>query len=426
MIDKLYQIFKEHPQVQTDTRKLASGDIFFALKGDNFNGNKFAQQALENGASYAVIDEAAYQGDDRTILVDDGLTALQQLAQKHREELDIPFLAITGSNGKTTTKELVYAVLSKKYKTQATKGNFNNHIGVPLTLLSIQPDTEFAIIEMGANHIGEIGSYCVWAQPNFALINNCGKAHLEGFGSLEGVRIGKGELYDYIRNNGGMIFRNSDLDYLMEMSEGIAEQKTYGLSGEIKGNFSSEGSFLKVNYHSTEVDLEIQTNLVGEYNFANVMAAIAIGKHFGVDLSDIKAALEGYAPTNNRSQQIERDGVSIILDAYNANPMSMKAGIEFVGARAHPSKVLMLGAMMELGPESIQEHQKVVDLCKQFTWKNIVLVGKEFGLTEHEYHHFPDSAAASVWYANNISSGDLVYIKGSRLTAMEKILPNEG
>lgn len=346
-IASLYEIYKQYPSVQTDTRELKNGDIFFALKGPNFNGNAFAKQALEAGAAYAVIDEAAYAVSEQYLLVDDVLSTLQKLANHHRKQFSIPFIAITGSNGKTTTKELITTVLSKKFRTYATEGNLNNHIGVPLTLLKIKSDAEIAIIEMGANHLREIAGYCEVAMPTHGIITNCGKAHIEGFGSEENIRKGKGELYDYIRSTGGTIFRNADLDYLQEMAQGIASQITYGSRNAIYLGYPNMNDvFLEVQLQD-ENDV-IKTNLVGDYNFPNAMVAIAAGLHFGVQMADIKDALANYNPDNSRSQWMQKGSNKIILDAYNANPTSMRAAILNFAQAKLSNKMLWIGAMKEM------------------------------------------------------------------------------
>ncbi len=426
-IQEIYSIYKMHTAVQTDTRKLKEGDLFFALKGENFNGNKFAQKALEMGAAYAIIDEAAYVINDKTILVPNVLKCLQDLATYHRQQFDssIPFIGITGSNGKTTTKELIHVVLNKKYKTTATRGNFNNHIGVPLTLLEIPDNTEMAIVEMGANHQKEIEAYCQWAQPNYGLINNCGKAHLEGFGGIEGVRKGKGELYDYIREHDGSIFINADLDYLQEMAQGIAKQYSYGeFEGDIKAKVKAEEPYLELAIINAGLECTIKTNLVGLYNLPNVLAAVAIGLHFGINIDAIKEAIENYAPTNNRSQHLVKEGVNIILDAYNANPTSTLAAIKSFAEKETDNKVIMLGAMKELGKYSKEEHEHIALELKKYKWKSIVLVGEEFeqSAKEHGMKYFATSQDARNWYKDEVNSQDWVYIKGSRLAAMEKII----
>ncbi|HTD39573.1 MAG TPA: UDP-N-acetylmuramoyl-tripeptide--D-alanyl-D-alanine ligase, partial [Mucilaginibacter sp.] len=344
-IPELYEIYKKYPSVQTDTRKLREGDIFFALKGPSFNGNEFAQKAIEEGASYAVIDEKKFEIPRKTILADNVLVTLQQLAKYHRQQFPIPFIAITGSNGKTTTKELIHSVLSTTYQTYTTEGNLNNHIGIPLTILKIKNDAEMAVIEMGANHIGEIASYCQIAMPTHGLVTNSGKAHLEGFGSEEGVRKAKGELYDYLRTlTHGYAFVMWDYDYLQEMSKGISGIIKYGTGdgAHIIGKASKNGPLLEVEIIQGLDEKKIKTQLVGEYNLPNVLAAVTIGKFFKVEESKIKLAIESYTPSNSRSQLIEQGTNKIILDAYNANPSSMKLAIENF-SKMPGDKVLILG-----------------------------------------------------------------------------------
>jgi len=424
-IEELYKIYLAHPSVQTDTRKLKEGDIFFALKGGNFNGNAFAQQALDAGAAYAVIDEAAFEIPGKTIVVDDVLIALQQLAQHHREQFTIPFIAITGSNGKTTTKELVHAVLSASYKAYTTEGNLNNHIGIPLTLLKIKQDAEIAIIEMGANHLKEIESYCVYAQPTHGLITNCGKAHLEGFGGIEGVRKGKGELFDYLRSKtDGTVFVMWDYDYLQEMSKGISGVIKYGTDGEahVIGKIKKSEPFLEVVIEQGIEPTAIQTQLVGEYNLPNVLAAVTIGQFFKVSEAKIKSAIENYSPSNSRSQLIEKGSNKIILDAYNANPSSMKLAIENFSKLQAENKVMLLGSMAELGVESIEEHKSIVETIQQGKWKAVALVGGDFLKFEHPYLSFANAAEARLWLQEQHFENTHLLIKGSRSMQMEKVL----
>lgn len=424
-INELYQHFKKHPSVQTDSRKIKKGDLFFALKGPNFNGNKYAQQALDDGAVLCIVDEETGLHDSRIIKVNDSLETLQALAKKHREQFSIPFIAITGSNGKTTTKELVHAVLSKKYITYTTIGNLNNHIGIPLTILSVKPDAEMAVIEMGANHQHEIEGYCKYALPTHGLITNCGKAHLEGFGGEEGVKKGKGELFDYLRNNNGTAFIFNDYGYLSEMSKGISNIITYGtidadLNGEAIKESGSE--FLRVKIGKGVTINEINTQLVGGYNLPNVLAAVCIGKTFGVDDEQIIAALENYIPSNSRSQLIEKDSNRIILDAYNANPSSMKAAIENFANMPGNKKVLMLGGMMELGDESMTEHENLVKLINQNQWHKVVLVGKDYKDLPVSFIHFYDVSGARNWFREQHFMDALILVKGSRSMQMEKVL----
>ena len=425
-ISELYKIYLEYPNVQTDTRQLSEGCIFFALRGDNFNGNDYALQALEQGAAYAVIDDSVLaENNERLLLVEDVLETLQQLSQHHRKQFDFPFLAITGSNGKTTTKELLAAVLGKKYNVLATKGNFNNHIGVPLTLLSVTKENNFAIIEMGANHQKEIEAYCQWALPDFGLINNCGKAHLEGFGGIEGVRKGKGELYDFIRANGGTIFRNADYDYLKEMSSGIKDQITYGeYQGDLRGKIYEREPYLSIALITKGKEQIVHTQLVGDYNLPNVLAALSVGNHFGVSFDDMEQAIADYHPSNNRSEHKVINGVNVILDAYNANPTSMKAAIDSFSKNQSKDKTIVLGAMMELGEESKIEHENIVNYARQFAWKNIVTVGEFFkeSAEAHGVIYFEDATQTKEWFWKNVSAGEWAYLKGSRLTAMEKII----
>ncbi len=419
----LYKIYLQFPSIQTDTRKVQKGDLFFALKGPNFNGNLFAIQALEKGAAYAVVDEAQDDNTGRLIFVEDVLTTLQELARVHRETFSIPFIAITGSNGKTTTKELVSAVLSTHFKTATTEGNLNNHIGVPLTILKIKPDTEIAVIEMGANHQKEIESYCFYTRPSHGIIANCGKAHLEGFGGEAGVRKGKGELYDYVRAHDGMIFLFNDFDYLNDMSVGIAHRFEYSSThGDVVGNIESSEPFLSVHITKGFEPITIHTALVGDYNLPNVLCAVAIGAYFKVPQEKIVAALENYLPTNSRSQLMQLGSNHIILDAYNANPTSMKAAIENFAKMQVPKKILMLGGMMELGQDSILEHEGIVALIKKFTWDAVVLVGGDFGKIKNECIFLPNSEDARAWYHQQGFENAYLLVKGSRSMQMEKII----
>ena len=422
-IQELYSLFLAHPSLQTDTRKLQPGDLFFALKGPNFNGNQFAKQALEAGAAYVVIDEPVNFTDERLVSTDNALTTLQQLAKYHRTQFDIPFIAITGSNGKTTTKELIHEVLSSTYITYTTKGNLNNHIGIPLTILSVKKDAEIAVIEMGANHQKEIESYCAYTLPTHGIITNCGKAHLEGFGGQEGVRKGKGELYDYLRANNGTVFLMNDYDYLLEMSKGITNIKTYGTSNaDIVGVTDNNTAMLEVIMQKGSSIQHIKTQLVGSYNLPNVLAAVAVGKNFNVPDEKIKSSLENYAPSNSRSQLIEKDSNKIILDAYNANPTSMKAAIENFAKMEGADKILLLGGMMEMGPESVKEHAGIVELLNQYQWKNVVLVGGDFDKVNHSYINFKTSSEAGSWLKQQQVKNSLLLIKGSRSMQMEKVL----
>lgn len=421
-IEQLYQLFLAHPSVQTDTRKLQKGDLFFALKGPSFNGNAFAKNAIEAGAAYAIIDEPACMLGEKTILVDDVLDTLQQLAKYHRSQLSIPFIAITGSNGKTTTKELVHAVLSTSFVTYTTKGNLNNHIGIPLTLLSVKKDAQMAVIEMGANHQKEIEGYCRYAMPSHGIITNCGKAHLEGFGGVEGVRKGKGELYDWLRAHKGTALVMQDYDYLRDMSKGIAEIYTYGTEhAQLCGHATQSEPFLEVAF-TAGMQETVRTQLVGDYNLPNVLCAAAVGRYFGIDAALIKSAIEKYTPSNSRSQLVEKDGNHIILDAYNANPSSMRLAIENLAKLPAKDKVLILGGMAELGEDSLEEHQQIVNLIGQYQWKAVALTGGDFLKLDHPYLRFTHSAEAKEWFAQQHFSGVTILVKGSRSMQMEKVL----
>lgn len=424
-IEQLYTIFKQYPSVQTDTRKLKRDDIFFALKGGNFNGNGFASQALDAGAAFAVIDEKEFEIPGKTILVANVLETLQQLARHHREQFSIPFIAITGSNGKTTTKELVHAVLSTSFKTYTTEGNLNNHIGIPLTILKIKPDAEMAVIEMGANHMKEIAGYCEYAQPTHGLITNAGKAHLEGFGSAENVKKGKGELFDYLRKLAhGTAFVNWDYDYLHEMSKGISGIIKYGTEtgAHVIGHVYKSDPFLQVSFELGFNEKIIGTQLVGEYNLPNVLVAVTIGKFFSIAEPLIKGAIEQYAPSNSRSQLMEVGSNRIILDAYNANPSSMRLAIENFARLKADDKVLLLGAMAELGEESLAEHRAIVDLIGENKWKQVVLVGGDFMKIDHPFLKFNNSSEAKEWWQQQHFEHIHALIKGSRSMQMEKIL----
>jgi len=423
-IENLYNIYKKHPSVQTDTRKLKPGDLFFALKGGNFNGNHFARQALDTGAAYAIIDENEFEIPGRTILVDDVLTTLQQLAKYHREQFNIPFIAITGSNGKTTTKELLHAVLSSTYKTYTTEGNLNNHIGIPLTILKIKTDAEIAVIEMGANHLGEIASYCTYALPTHGIITNCGKAHLEGFGSIEGVKKAKGELFDFLRGQPhGFAFVMWDYDYLQEMSKGISGIIKYGtMDAHITGRVKKNDPYLEIEITQGMDDPFIKTRLVGEYNLPNILAAITVGKTLKVPEEKIKLAIENYEPANSRSQLVTKDTNKIILDAYNANPSSMKLAIENFAKLPGGNKILMLGAMAELGEESLNEHKAIVELIKKNTWEKVVLVGGDFLKFDHPFLKYENSLQVKDWYRQQQFENTHFLIKGSRSMKMEVIL----
>jgi UDP-N-acetylmuramoyl-tripeptide--D-alanyl-D-alanine ligase len=414
-IEQLYKLYSQSYLVDTDTRKIRKGSVFFALKGDNFNGNKFAADALKSGSSYVVIDEKEYNQHANFILVKNVLETLQQLANFHRKQLNIPIISLSGSNGKTTTKELINAVLSKKLNTTATIGNLNNHIGVPLTLLAMTPTTEIGIVEMGANHIKEIEFLCGIAEPNFGFITNFGKAHLEGFGSVEGIIEGKSELYNFLRNNNGIAFVNEDDELQTKQSKGI-NSITFNKNFI---QFIEANPFVKVQFNNTI----IESQLIGKYNFNNIAAAIAIGNYFKVSKELIKNAIENYIPTNNRSQILEKGTSKIILDAYNANPSSMQAALENFSQLKDLNKIVFLGDMFELGNDSKKEHQKIADLATSFNFSEVYLIGKAFSTTRVKNAFVYDSFEAFKTSTKNLNiSNTTILIKGSRGMALERIL----
>jgi UDP-N-acetylmuramoyl-tripeptide--D-alanyl-D-alanine ligase len=398
--------------------------LFFALKGENFDGNKFALSSLQKSCRYAVVDDAQYAIDDRFLLVDNCLEALQKLAREHRCRLKTPVIGITGTNGKTTTKELIATVLSQKFNTLYTQGNFNNHIGVPLTLLQLKPEHEMAVIEMGANHPGEIKTLANIACPDFGIITNVGKAHLEGFGSFEGVIRTKGELYDYIRANGGSLFVNLDNPILSDLSAAIARIGYALTSGEavVQGRVISDGPFLKLAWKkdAEESEYAVNTNLIGEYNAENVLAAICIGSHFGVTPGQINRALETYQPTNNRSQFKETEKNHLIIDAYNANPTSMNASIINFRHMHATKKAVILGDMFELGDQSQQEHQKIVDLLAESAFDKVILVGERFGAIPSNFIKIADTASLIAYLEKEQLSGYTVLVKGSHGMRLDK------
>ena len=422
-IEELYSIYLEHPSIETDTRKIKEGDIFFALKGPNFNGNNYVEEAFKRGAFYCVCDEMSAITTGRILYVENVLITLQQLAKHHRQQFSIPFIGITGSNGKTTTKELVHEVLSTTYKCYTTKGNLNNHIGIPITILSVKKDAEIAVIEMGANHLKEIEGYCLYAMPTHALITNCGKAHLEGFGGEEGVKKGKGELFEYILKTDGTVFLNSDYDYLEKMSTAIKNKITYGSVEAVFVGKAKEGEHLLEVEIVKGADINvIKTQLAGNYNLPNVMAAVCIGKYFEVPDDKIKNALEAYIPTNSRSQIIKKGTNTILLDAYNANPSSMKVAIENFALMDGENKIVILGGMMELGNESLKEHATIINLLSKHKWKQVVLAGKDFINLPSSILHFNNATEIAGWFKKQQFKNATILIKGSRSMAMEKVL----
>ena len=420
-IQELHQLFLNSSGVATDTRSIEPNQLFFALKGENFNGNKFALEALKNGAGYAIIDEIEYDQSEQFITVNNVLETLQELANFHRKHLGIPILAITGSNGKTTSKELIHAVLSKRFNTVATVGNLNNHIGVPLSLLSMNKTTEFGIVEMGANHPKEIESLCKIAQPDYGYITNFGKAHLEGFGSIEGVITAKSELYNYLKEHKKALFLNAD--------DPIQQKQ---LSYKNSFSFGSSKANIPVEYITDNKYAEVQSNgivfnslLPGNYNAINMAAAICIGHYFEIPVKSIKEALANYSPQNNRSQIIELGKTTLLMDAYNANPTSMKAALESFNKIPANNKVAILGDMFELGTTSEKEHQDLVTYLENLNFSRVFLVGTNFKKAKanspkiQQFEKFPELEKA-------IKSADLqntkVLIKGSRGMALERLL----
>lgn len=418
----LYNYYLQCDSVCTDTRNIKPNCLFFALKGDNFNGNSFAQQALGKGAQFCVIDEVNYESD-RCILVDDVLKTLQQLATYHRCQMLTPIIALTGSNGKTTTKELINAVLSKKFNTTATQGNLNNHIGVPLTLLRITDKTDIAIIEMGANHAKEIEFLCTIAQPDYGLITNFGKAHLEGFGSVEGVIKAKSELYDYLKNHQKTIFVNEN--DAIQIKQTLEYQNVYhfGSISSVDANLElvSSQPHVKLKYNESMIN----SQLTGIYNFNNIAVAIGVGSYFKVDSHDIISAIESYNPTNNRSQIIEKGSNTIIMDAYNANPTSMMAALENFKQLNNDNKVLFLGDMFELGQTADMEHQHIADYLKTHNLGQTFLIGKNFFKTKSNsssIKKFETFEALRHELQANPINNKFMLIKGSRGMALERIL----
>lgn len=392
---ELYELYKQYPTVTTDSRKCPPESIFFALKGESFNGNAYAAQALEKGCAYAVVDEAEYvvQGDVRYILVDNVLAELQMLAYHHRKQFNIPVLQVTGTNGKTTTKELIATVLSKKHNVLYTQGNLNNHIGVPLTLLRLTTEHTIAVIETGANHPGEIKQLAEIVNPDYGIITNVGMAHLEGFGSFEGVVKTKGELYDYLRTKHATVFIDHDNPRLLEIAGGL-HHITYGAPCKseilsVEGEVIECAPFLKFRWRAAEGEWqEVQSRLIGAYNVKNMMAAAAIGRTFGVPVEDISDALSEYVPTNNRSQLTETANNKLIVDAYNANPTSMKAAVQNFRDMKVERKMAILGDMRELGDKSWEAHQRMVDFLVECGFNHVWLVGKEFKSTQHPFRVF--------------------------------------
>lgn len=426
-IETLYDIYKQYPVISTDTRNIKDNSIFFALKGANFNGNAFASQALEQGAAYVVVDEEEIVNGDQYILVEDVLKALQDLALYHRQQLAIPVVGITGTNGKTTSKELVYSVLSQQFRAYATQGNLNNHIGVPLTLLSIDNSYEIAIIEMGANHVGEIEFLANIARPTHGFITNVGKAHLEGFGSFDGVKKTKGELYDFLSANDGTLFLQADNAHLVEMAaqRHFTKVITYGFSetNKIVGKLLMANPYLSIAWKegAKSESYEVYTHLTGSYNTENILAAIAIGLEFGMNPIKINEGIASYIPKNNRSQITQTSRNMIVADFYNANASSMTAALDNMEVLTADNKVVVLGDMFELGKESFEEHKALVEKAKTLGFERLIFVGKEFYLHRDdsaEFYQTTDEAKAAVAEIND----SFILLKASRGMAFEKLL----
>jgi UDP-N-acetylmuramoyl-tripeptide--D-alanyl-D-alanine ligase len=441
---QLYDIYLKHPAISTDTRKIAPGSLFFALKGDKFDANTFAQKAVEAGAAYAVIDNPEYQLGEQYLLVEDVLTTLQDLARQHRRQLSIPVIGLTGTNGKTTTKELINAVLSQYFKTQATKGNLNNHIGVPLTILTIDASHEVAVIEMGANHQKEIELLCSISQPSHGLITNVGKAHLEGFGGVEGVKKGKGELYDYFApqpskggasKTDGVVFVNSDDSVLMEMAaaRSLTHVEYYGtdaIDNLISGELLENSPLLTLEWtnNKTGDSYKVKTQLTGTYNLPNILVAICIGTHLGLSANEINAGIESYQPKNNRSQIVQTATNTLICDYYNANPSSMFVAIENVGKIEAKRKVLILGDMFEMGAEAAVEHASVIHKAMDTAVDERIFIGKDFLSQQFEagshsevaFYETAEDAIAAIKVQPITNS--TILIKGSRGMALERLV----
>lgn len=430
VMETLYNIFLECGKVGTDTRRIEYGSLFFALKGDNFDANQMVGEALDKGAAHVVTNNRLFEGDARVTCVDDPLFALQQLAAYHRSQLKIPVVGITGTNGKTTTKELVRQVLASHFKTYATEGNLNNHIGVPLTLLSIDSSYEMAVVEMGANHQGEIAFLCSIANPDHGLITNVGKAHLEGFGSFEGVKKTKGELYHHLKQNGATVFINGDNHHLLEMLGSCDSMITYGakdsffVCGDV---LPGSDDFLALEWRTKGRNTFcLNTQLLGAYNLENVLAAIAVALHFEVPVEKINAAIADYIPSNNRSQKMVTSRNTIFMDAYNANPSSLSLAIDNFKAAHGDQKLLILGGMKELGADSTQEHKTILLKLQEAGFGDVILVGEEFYALENEFgqfKYFRNTADLCLHLAAMVPSDRVILVKGSRSNQLEKILP---
>jgi UDP-N-acetylmuramoyl-tripeptide--D-alanyl-D-alanine ligase len=427
-IEQLYKIYAKHPVISTDTRTISAGCLFFALKGESFDANTFVATAFEQGAAFAIIDNSEYAINDQCILVEDVLTTLQNLAKHHRSQLNIPVIGLTGSNGKTTTKELIKAVLAEKYQTFATKGNLNNHIGVPLSLLSIQSDVEIAVIEMGANHQKEIEFLCEIAQPTHGLITNIGLAHLDGFGGFEGVKKGKAELYAFLKAHHGIAFIYRNNPYLMEMSQVADLNKViyYGTEKEdkVSGKLKHSDPLIEFEWATAGENYEAKANLTGTYNFENILAAICIGHFFELTANQINTGLANYYPNNNRSQLTKTENNTVICDFYNANPSSMSAALNNLKALNATQKIAIIGDMFELGEEAPEQHEQIVKLATSYALETL-FIGSNFYAFKHKYpgNYFSTPIEAAQYLKENQLKGQLVLLKGSRGMALEQLLP---
>ena len=426
-IKKLYELYRQHPQVTTDSRDCPEGSIFIALKGASFDGNKFAKSALEKGCSYAVVDEKEYyiEGDDRYILTNDCLTTFKELAREHRRQFNIPVVGITGTNGKTTTKELVSAVLAEKYNVMHTEGNFNNDVGVPKTLLRLSPEHEIAVVEMGASHPGDIKKLVEYVEPTCGLITNVGRAHLQGFGSFEGVKKTKGELYDFLKTHDGLVFLNTGNPHLVEMARERELDRVISYGGEddanVQGRVTAATPFITIEWQENGKPnvYSVKSHLIGAYNIDNMLAAVAVGLHFGVTPEQINHALAHYQPTNNRSELVKTADNTLIVDAYNANPTSMAAALDsFEQIDTTLPKMAILGDMRELGAVSDEEHQKVVDTLKAKGLNDVWLVGEEFGKTRCDFHKYNNVEEVKQAIAEHKPTGKCILIKGSNGTKL--------
>jgi UDP-N-acetylmuramoyl-tripeptide--D-alanyl-D-alanine ligase len=426
-IAQLHELFLKHSTICTDTRKVSNNCLFFALKGDKYNANLFAVDAINSGAAYAIIDEKEFLINEKTILVNNVLETLQQLAAFHRDTLKIPVIAIVGSNGKTTTKELITSVLKQKYNVIATPGNFNNHIGLPLTMLQINNKHEIAIIEMGANHVGENAFLCEIAKPNYGIITNNGKDHLEGFGSMEGVAQSNSELYYYLLKNNGIAFVNANDEWLMRMARQLENKITYAANFDGRNVLATNICYAKTLQPTIQFNIEknseiVTANLSGDYNFDNVTVAVSIGLYFKMNLNEIAKGIESYFPTNNRSEIIKKEFNTIYMDAYNANPSSVEVALKSFAAMPFTNKTVILGDMFELGKYAEEEHQNMVDLCNQLKLENVYLCGENFLKTKHNFYAFNNTNDCKEYLKLNPLNQTNVFMKGSRSMRLEDLL----